>query len=238
MAGESGVLIRVREALLDAVYPPRCMACGDLLTTGPEGREARQRAMILAGSGASFEAVAAPWLCPDCRDGCEAVEIPFCPVCGLPFETDEGPDHPCSDCMEKAPRFDSARAAGIYDSALARAVRQFKYGGRTDLARPLGALFFQGFDRFFGDAPPRGRGGGAPAPEKVAAAGFQPGKAPGKGPGKSQGRSPGPGGGPGAAPGHPPPGRARHPRTAEEHPGCVFPGPARRNQGPPGASGG
>jgi ComF family protein len=56
------------------------------------------------------------------------------------FNSREGSDHPCGDCMASPPRFDRARAAGVYDGPLRSAIHQFKYRGGLLFAKPLGLL--------------------------------------------------------------------------------------------------
>jgi len=71
----------------------------------------------------------APRLCAGCEAPLADGDL-FCPTCEKssrkPF--DSGP-------LEDGTR---VVASGVYDGALGRAIRQLKYRGRTDLARPLG----------------------------------------------------------------------------------------------------
>jgi ComF family protein len=96
-------------ALLDLLYPPRCVADGCC------GREA--------------------WLCPSCMARIRPVPGPHCRRCGLPR-----PAGACRACAKRAPDFDAAVAAGVYESPLREAVRALKYKRVTALAEPLGRL--------------------------------------------------------------------------------------------------
>ena len=58
---------RWRAALLDALLPPRCLACP--ASVDQPGR-----------------------LCPRCWTGIDFITPPNCAVCGFPFDVDEGPE--------------------------------------------------------------------------------------------------------------------------------------------------
>jgi ComF family protein len=71
--------------------------------------------------------------CPSCADAVDPVP-PGCARCGLP-----GPDPLCGACRAAPPAFEAVRAGGLFGGPLADAIHAFKYGGRSTLARPLGA---------------------------------------------------------------------------------------------------
>ncbi|HSR71629.1 MAG TPA: double zinc ribbon domain-containing protein, partial [Kiloniellales bacterium] len=77
---------------LDALLPPRCLACGQ----------------TVEGAGA---------LCAGCWEAIEFLAPPYCAVCGLPFEFDLGPEALCGACSREPPPFDRARAVMRYDQA-------------------------------------------------------------------------------------------------------------------------
>lgn len=60
------------------------------------------------------------------------LDEPCCQCCGFPFEYDTGLESLCGDCSVRAPAFDRARAALVYDEASRKAVLAFKHGGRTE----------------------------------------------------------------------------------------------------------
>lgn len=60
------------------------------------------------------------------------VAEPWCVRCGLPFSFDPGPDVECAACVARAPVFDTARSALVYDEEARRLVLEFKHAGRTD----------------------------------------------------------------------------------------------------------
>ena len=101
-------------SLLDLLYPPRCQVCHRF---SPEP------------------------FCPECRNSVVLVQPPFCRSCGAPFDPlAKGPQE-CADCrtLRRSP-IAWARAAGIYQGSLQRAILELKFAGRRSLARPLAAL--------------------------------------------------------------------------------------------------
>lgn len=110
---------QVTARLLDALLPPCCLAC--------EAEVAEQGT-----------------LCATCFVALSPVTRPFCERCGVPFTHDgqaparsdaDGPI--CAGCEAGAPAFRTARAAFRYGPGVKRLILPFKYGDRTDLARPL-----------------------------------------------------------------------------------------------------
>ena len=98
--------------LLDAVLPPRCLACG---TT-------------VAAPGA---------LCAACWPALSFLTPPWCACCGYPFEYDAGPDALCAACIASPPPWRRARAALRYDEASRGLILAFKHGDRTEMAPAL-----------------------------------------------------------------------------------------------------
>jgi ComF family protein len=104
------------KGLLDLLCPPRCLLCGAF----PEGE------------------AEGDYLCPDCLAGWTPLDAGVCRVCGRPFLAAESSAHLCGSCIERRPRYDLARGAGVYEESLREAVRALKYRNRTELARKLG----------------------------------------------------------------------------------------------------
>jgi len=114
-------LCRLGAATLDALLPPRCLAC----------------AALVLDDGA---------LCAECFRAVTPIGAPLCHRCGLPFlHEGEGEPMPgasadqlhCAACLAEPPAYGQARAAWIYDAGSKRLVLPFKYGDRTELAAPL-----------------------------------------------------------------------------------------------------
>ena len=106
-------LRRAGRLLLDAVLPPRCLGCGQVVPT---------------------EAA----LCAACWSGLTFLGEPCCDCCGLPFGHDQGPRVLCPGCASRRPAYDRARAALLYDDASRRLILAFKHADRTEAARAFG----------------------------------------------------------------------------------------------------
>ena len=66
------------------------------------------------------------------------IALPFCRVCGMPFEYEVGGEALCGDCLYAMPAFSRARAVFRYDDASRRLVLRLKYHDQTALAATLG----------------------------------------------------------------------------------------------------
>jgi len=102
-------LRRATRAALDAVLPPRCLACGE----------------IVADDGV---------LCAACWKEMAFLGPPHCACCGLPFEYAEQHGALCGACVGDPPPFDRARSVLRYDEASRGLVLSFKHGDRTHMA--------------------------------------------------------------------------------------------------------
>lgn len=100
---------------VDAVLPPQCMLC--TATVDEPGR-----------------------LCPGCWPEVGFIAEPCCPSCGIPYAMPVPDGLVCAACIQKAPRFDRARAVFTYSGGGRDLVLRFKRGDRTDLAPGLAAL--------------------------------------------------------------------------------------------------
>jgi len=109
----SGAFANVGRAMLDAVLPPLCLSCNE----------------IVGAPGA---------LCPSCWQGFSFISAPHCACCGTPFAEDLGAEALCAACLARRPRYRRARAALVYDDESRRLVLPFKHGDRTDIARACG----------------------------------------------------------------------------------------------------
>ena len=101
--------------VLDAILPPRCLKCGE----------------IVADPGA---------LCSQCWPALRFLGSPCCACCGLPFEFDMGEGSLCGACSADRPLYDRARAALTYDDASRDLILRFKHADRID-----GAATFAGW---------------------------------------------------------------------------------------------
>jgi ComF family protein len=100
-----GALLRVGRAVLDAVLPARCMACGETVD----------------GDGA---------LCAQCWLGIRFLAEPACACCGFPFEFAVPGQTLCIACTRALPAFERARAVFAYDDASRGLILAFKHADR------------------------------------------------------------------------------------------------------------
>ncbi|MEQ8601385.1 MAG: ComF family protein [Devosia sp.] len=121
-------LAGLRHALLDLVYPPGCAACSAPLTR-------------------------AQGVCASCFAGLRQISAPFCPVLGIPFETDLGPDTRSAEALADPPPFARARAAVVYSAVAGTLVSRLKYGDRPELARFCARLMAVAGQGFWADGP-------------------------------------------------------------------------------------
>lgn len=117
MAGLSSLgrgLATVSAAALNAVLPPQCLSCGE----------------VVARNGQ---------LCASCWETIAFLAPPGCAICGYPFEYDQGPGAICAACHREPPDFDRARAVMRYDEGCRRLLLAFKHADRTEGAVAFGS---------------------------------------------------------------------------------------------------
>lgn len=170
--------VRVTEAMKEAFFPTRCLVCGSFFRNSrPENRNLKPFLQILGsweqglfdfagffqktdltnehveeslGTDVKiFMALMSPFICANCSGTYMAVESPICSTCGVVFESREGEDHDCGECLNAPKRFKIARSAGVYDKVLMAAIHCLKYKEKIQLARPLGVLLFMAFCRYW-----------------------------------------------------------------------------------------
>ena len=101
---------RLFRGLIDLLLPPRCLACGTV--------------------------VSAPGtLCPACWGRVRFLGPPCCACCGHPFEIGLGPDALCPACLRERPRYGRARAVFLYDEGSRALILRFKHADHTGSAR-------------------------------------------------------------------------------------------------------
>jgi ComF family protein len=107
----------ILKGLADVVFPPRCMACGNVLN------EQEDRPF-----------------CPTCVSRIQYISSPLCPCCGIPMLGTEGTDHFCGTCLLARPSFSVARAVARYETILLDAIHAFKYSGKITNGQTLGKM--------------------------------------------------------------------------------------------------
>ena len=104
-------------ALIDILFPPLCHICKTFI---PDAGDIH--------------------LCAGCREKLIPLDSPLCPVCGVPFATENGINHLCGPCLSHPPAYTAARAALVFIGPVQDLVHRFKYGHKVHLCRPLGLL--------------------------------------------------------------------------------------------------
>ncbi|MBC7806189.1 MAG: ComF family protein [Akkermansiaceae bacterium] len=108
-------LARSGNGLLDLIYPPMCLVCGDRTETGT--------------------------LCERCVASFLPIPEPCCRVCGRPREGENcGTCARFAEETGKSFAFDGACASAVYAGALRHAVHLLKYREKERLGPPLGAF--------------------------------------------------------------------------------------------------
>lgn len=108
------MLHALKSTLIDALYPPRCLACA-AATDQPMG------------------------LCPACWRDTHFIAGTTCRKCGVPLLGDSGVEDVCETCTRHPPAWDRGAAALLYSGAGRRVVLALKHGDRLDMVRPLAA---------------------------------------------------------------------------------------------------
>lgn len=132
-----GHLRPIARLALDALLPPQCLACGELVSE----------------PGA---------LCAPCWTGLRFIAPPFCRRCGWPFEVDPDPaggsvGNPsaellCGACLREPPRYDRARSVVIYDDASRGLILAFKHADRIHAAPAFARWMGRAGGELVGDA--------------------------------------------------------------------------------------
>lgn len=118
---------RLAVLTLDALLPPRCLACG--------GGVDRQGG-----------------LCPACWSSLTFIAAPLCACCGLPFEYAVDAGVLCGACVASPPAFTRARSVLVYDDGSRPLVLGFKHADRTHAAVAFGAWLARAGAELLGDA--------------------------------------------------------------------------------------
>lgn len=106
------MLAGLKTTLIDAIYPPRCLACTEATD-------------------------AAQGLCPACWRETHFIVGSACAACGAPLTGEAEAEDRCEGCEHDPPDWDRGAAAMLYRGAGRRMVLAFKHGDRLDMAGPF-----------------------------------------------------------------------------------------------------
>ena len=99
------IVEKMKDVLLNLVYPPRCPLCDKVL--------------------------ARPGFCDKCRKKITFISGRLCMKCGKMVCDDR---EYCNDCEAIAHRFSTARSVYLYEGEMKNIMYRFKYSGRRDYA--------------------------------------------------------------------------------------------------------
>lgn len=123
---KEGAAAVLAAGLVDFLFPPVCAVCD-----GP-----------VADTHA---------LCASCWRKLEFITPPLCPILGLPFAVELGPDAVSAAALANPPPFDRARSAVRYNDTARALVTALKYADRTDLTRVVARLMVQAAGALVGE---------------------------------------------------------------------------------------
>ena len=118
---------QIGRGLVDAVLPPRCLACGEIVEE-PNA------------------------LCGRCWGAVTFFAPPWCARCGLPFPHPMGEGAVCGDCAREQHAWDRARSALRYDKNSRGLVLALKHADQTHLAGAFGGWMRRAGGEVLGDA--------------------------------------------------------------------------------------
>ena len=153
----TNLIFELYKIVYEAVFPSKCLVCNSFMHA-PDSNCSRFTGKFYNKTHTpplafqiQLESLLADCLCHDCIKGLAAVESPLCKSCGLPFNSRQGEDHHCGDCITSPRKFRIARAALVYDKISTEVIHCFKYKGKTQLARPLSELLMMTLRNYWDD---------------------------------------------------------------------------------------
>lgn len=120
------LLQQVRKTILDVVFPPGCLSCGETIETPGQ-------------------------LCAACWPEMSYISAPFCETCGYPFDYDDGAEMICAACIRRPPAYSRARAVLKYDEASRNMILGYKHSDQTDRAPAFAGWMIRAGDALIGE---------------------------------------------------------------------------------------
>lgn len=112
---------------LDALLPPQCVSCRELVMTPGQ-------------------------LCAACWRDVTFLSEPSCFCCGLPFEYEIERGARCGACVRRPPPYGRARSVFVYDDASRNLVLAMKWGDRLEAAPSFGRWMARAGKELLADA--------------------------------------------------------------------------------------
>ena len=131
---------RLASAFKQALFPCRCLVCRKLFHPADPAAAANRLGQLTNSL-----------ICQQCTQQFVPIESPICTCCGIPFSSRQGVDHRCGGCLKRKPPYATARAAGVYEAVLKKAIHRFKFDARLQLGIPLGDLLRETLQRFWAE---------------------------------------------------------------------------------------
>jgi len=159
----SGLLTDGVQSCISAVYPEKCLLCKRFIPGHFQGKSDFTEAVSLDNKPVSeIEDPAEDLIddlvddlahsfkcqvCESCLDKISGIKSPWCPLCGLPYDTDNEIDHLCGSCLKHNYLFNRARSVIVYNEYVRDLVYRFKYNGKLQRGAIFGILLFKTFIR-------------------------------------------------------------------------------------------
>ena len=139
---------------LDVVFPPKCPVCNRLFELAAQKSDSEHLpdgATEILDPFAESSRLLTSICCSECVNALAGISLPMCTRCGATFRSQQDKNHLCGDCITRPKKFRMARAAAACDAQLMAVIHRFKYGGKTQLATPLGGLMLSAFMQHWKD---------------------------------------------------------------------------------------
>lgn len=119
------------DAVLALIYPPRCVACDEVLPYENRVRAGRKAGTEASGTEAAGKEV---WdgVHPECQKKLQVITEPVCMKCGQPV--DHMRKEFCFDCEKKHHRYIQGKSIFLYKGDMKQSMYRFKYAGRREYA--------------------------------------------------------------------------------------------------------
>ena len=148
-------LKRLYNTWIDALFPVKCLVCdcffepAGLSPVPPVSVRIRDGGNGRGHLRAGIEQLFSPFVCTECAAGISLVNGPICQSCGIMFNSSEGDDRICGECIAAPKQFRAARAAAVYDQAMMNLIHCFKYNAKIQLAKPFSGLLLTTLNRYW-----------------------------------------------------------------------------------------